>query len=294
MVRLLTQLALPPWAVPAIPDHLPAIVPRPMREGPFPPQEAPSGPAAVAERLACRGVSPVSPDGSAGVERGPELDGRAHDQRGMRMDGVVVVDPGGDELENGSGVGQRDDADAVALEGRARRLISWRERTGLGQGTRPSWRARSRVPAAVRHEPLPERCSTGCHFAPVVLVPPPPDPVSNRSGYRGLHPAAGRVDLPERPSRKGFGAVWRFARGHTLVAPDDHDRRLAGRISGDPCATAQMACRSRRFREAVQVLPEALRAHLRLAGGAIDLGHAAIRPRTACGGAWARPPGSTR
>ncbi len=36
------------------------------------------------------------------------------------------------------------------------------ERTGVKQGTRPSCRAKSRVSTAVQHEPLSDRCSTGC------------------------------------------------------------------------------------------------------------------------------------
>ena len=34
----------------------------------------------------------------------------------MWVDGVGVIDPGGDEPEHGGGVGQRDDADVVAFE----------------------------------------------------------------------------------------------------------------------------------------------------------------------------------
>ena len=63
------------------------------------------------------GVPPVSPDSPAGVERFAELGGRAHAERGMRMDGVVVCDPSGDEIEHRGGVGQGRDADVVALEG---------------------------------------------------------------------------------------------------------------------------------------------------------------------------------
>ena len=63
------------------------------------------------------GVLPVSPDSPAGVERLAELGWRAHAERGVRMDRVVVGDPSGDEPEHRGGVGQGRDADVVALEG---------------------------------------------------------------------------------------------------------------------------------------------------------------------------------
>ena len=62
------------------------------------------------------GVPLVSPDRSAGVERGAELGGRAHGQRGVWVDRVVVVDPSGDEPEERDGVGQRRDTDVVPAQ----------------------------------------------------------------------------------------------------------------------------------------------------------------------------------
>jgi hypothetical protein len=48
---------------------------------------------------------------------GDELTGRAHLQAAVRMDGVVVLEPFGEALEDGDGVLPWVHADMVALEG---------------------------------------------------------------------------------------------------------------------------------------------------------------------------------
>ena len=45
-----------------------------------------------------------------------ELAGRAHLQPGVRVVGVVVLEPGREQLEGSGGVRQRGDLDVVALE----------------------------------------------------------------------------------------------------------------------------------------------------------------------------------
>ena len=72
------------------------------------------------------------------------------------------------------------------------------------------------------------------------------------------------------------------ARGDALVTLGNHDRKLAralaGRIPGDPDTMAQMARRPEGFRGVARAFLEGLPAHLWLAGGALIVVHAAIRP----------------
>ena len=76
--------------------------------------------------------------------------------------------------------------------------------------------------------------------------------------------------------------MWMVSAGHALCALGNHDRKLArslaGRIEGDRATMAQMDAAPAAFRAAARAFLDGLPSHLWLAGGALVVVHAAIKP----------------
>ena len=268
--------------MPTIPDYCLAVVLGPMPEGAFAPEEVVGDPAVAAVRLARRGLC------------------------------AVRLGPGRSERGGWVALARRHHAPPVALVPPLPDLAPRRARHAAGERVRLL-------------ERLPREGFTAVHdLAPGARIDRAPLPCDHRGllssfdvigdvhGHSGTldalldelgwsrgRPPPGRRalfvgDLVDRgPDAPGVLArvMTMCARGDALVALGNHDRKLARalaeRVPGDRDTMAQMARRPPGFRDAAQAFLEALPAHLWLAGGALVVVHAAIRPEMVGGASTA-------